>query len=129
MRKLATFFLAALLSSSAVAADKVTTVPVKFAKGATGTTVSGTVRGYDTVEYTLDAKAGQAISLELSGTTNVYFNLYAPGAQESLSLESDGQAFTGKLPVAGPYRVQVYQPRAQARRNRAEKYTLRIDIR
>lgn len=129
MRKLATLLLIALLSASAFAADKVTTVPVKFAHGATGTTVSGTVQGYDTVDYTLGAKAGQTISLKLSGSTNAYFNLFAPGAQESLSLESDGQSFTGKLPATGTYRIQVYQPRAQARRNQVAKYTLRVDIR
>ena len=129
MRKLAALLLIALLSAPAFAADKITTVPVKFAHGATGTTVSGSVQGYDTVAYMLAAKARQTISLKLSGTTNAYFNLFAPDVQESLSLESDGQSFTGKLPATGNYRIQVYQPRAQARRNQVAKYTLRIDIR
>lgn len=129
MQKLVTWLLVALLSSSVLAADKITTIPVKFAHGATGTTVSGSVQGYDTVEYTLAAKAGQTIDLKLSGSTNAYFNLFAPDMQESLSLESDGQSFTVKLPANGNYRIQVYQPRAQARRNQVAKYSLRIDIR
>ncbi len=120
--------LVALLALPAVAlcADK--TVPVSFAKGSSGTTLKGSVTGYDSVNYTLGAKAGQTLKLQLSGTTNAYFNLFAPGSDTAMQNAMQAQSFSGALPATGQYRVQVFQPRAQARRNEAASYTLRIDI-
>ena len=44
---------AALLFVPAVAKDKVTTHQVHFAKGTTGSTIKGHVKGYDTINYKL----------------------------------------------------------------------------
>ena len=114
------------LPLAAPCADK--TVPVSFAKGSTGTTLKGTVTGDDSVNYTIGAKAGQTLKLQLSGTTNAYFNLFAPGSDTAMDGAMQAQSFSGALPASGQYRVQVFQPRAQARRGQAASYSLRIDI-
>lgn len=114
------------LPVAAYAADK--TVPVSFAKGRSGTSLKGSVTGYDSVTYTLGARAGQSLKLQLSGSANAYFNLFAPGADSAMDGAVQAQSFSGTLPASGQYRVQVFQPRAQARRSEAAAYTLRIDI-
>lgn len=51
--------LLALAPPLAGAADKVTTTPVQFAKGTSSATLRGTVAGYDTVRYTVGARAAR----------------------------------------------------------------------
>ena len=46
--------LAMMMAASVQAADKVTTVPVHFAKGAHSAKVDGTFSGYGTINYTLN---------------------------------------------------------------------------
>ena len=122
----------AFATTSAVAADKVTTVPVKFAKGASSATMKGSFAGYDSVHYTLDARAGQTMTVTLAGSSNANFNVFAPGdapgAATALGSNSD-RGWTGKLPKTGTYTVQVYQMRASARRGEKVPYTITLSIR
>ncbi|KJJ94303.1 g-type lysozyme inhibitor [Pseudomonas sp. 21] len=115
-----------------LAADTVTTVPVHFAQGASSTTIKGSFKGYDTVLYTLSAKAGQHMKVGVSGSSNANFNLFAPGAKpgESTALGSGavGQDWNGALPASGSYSVQVYQMRASARRGETVNYSIRFAI-
>jgi len=119
-------------ATSVVAADKVTTVPVKFAKGASSATMKGSFAGYDSVHYTLDARAGQTMTVTLAGSSNANFNVFAPGdapgAATALGSNSD-RGWTGKLPKTGTYTVQVYQMRAAARRGEKVPYTITLSIR
>ncbi|WP_198173869.1 g-type lysozyme inhibitor [Lysobacter soli] len=116
----------------AVAADKVTTVPVKFAKGASSATMKGSFAGYDSVHYTLDARAGQTMTVTLAGSSNANFNVFAPGdapgTATALGSNAD-RGWTGKLPKTGTYTVQVYQMRASARRGEKVPYTITLSIR
>lgn len=108
------------LAISASGADQVTTVPVHFARGASSATLKGHFSGYDSVQYTLDAKAGQALSVKLSGSPNASFNVFKPGdepgAAEAIGSGAVGSDWHGELPLSGQYVVQVYQMRASARR-------------
>lgn len=119
-------------TSFAFAADKVTTVPVKFARGASSATMQGSFSGYDSVEYTLSAKAGQTMTVKVTGSTNANFNVFAPGAKpgeaESLSQGNMGSSWSGRLPATGAYTVQVYQMRASARRGTKVEYSITFDI-
>ncbi|QWP77195.1 g-type lysozyme inhibitor [Lysobacter sp. K5869] len=129
-----------LCSSAAFAADAVKSVPVQFAKGATGATVNGAIKGYDSVEYLVVARAGQSLRTTLTGSSNAAVNVYPPrgggasGPQaEALAVETvygQGSA-TGSatLPADGEYRIQVYQPRAAARRGSVAKFSLKIEVR
>lgn len=128
--------LSLLLSSSpGWAADKVSQVPVHFAKGQTATTLKGSFKGYDTVEYLLTAKAGQTLSLKVSGSSNANLNVFPPTDYvlpdpQQLALPLEGtDTRSARLPADGLYRIQVYQPRASARRGATVKYSLKIEVR
>lgn len=103
-----------------------------FAKGASSTTVKGNFKGYDSVLYTLSAKAGQHMKVGVSGSSNANFNLFAPGDKpgESTALGSGsvGQDWSGALPASGTYSVQVYQMRASARRGESVNYSIHFGI-
>ncbi|UZW61079.1 g-type lysozyme inhibitor [Lysobacter enzymogenes] len=139
--RIAVLSLALATAAGAVgAADKVVTVPVKFAKGTTGTTVKGAIKGYDSMEYLVVARAGQTLRLTISGSTNANVNVFPPRANgtpdpdaDGLELSSDYQngrsSESAVLPANGTYRIQVYQFRAIARRGTVSKFSLKIDIR
>lgn len=121
-----------LTSSACWAADKVTTVPVSFAKGANSAQVNGNLKGYDTVQYTLSAMSGQHMTVQITGSNNANFNVFSPGDQpgQSSALGSGGVGsdWTGALPASGKYTVQVFQMRASARRGEAVPYTIGFSI-
>ncbi|CAJ1922422.1 TPA: g-type lysozyme inhibitor [Aeromonas hydrophila] len=121
-----------MAAAGAQAADKVTTVPVQFAKGAHSAQLKGSFTGYDTIHYTLVAKAGQTMTVKIGGSSNANFNVFAPGAQpgqaEAIGRnDGDGQ-WQGALPASGKYLIQVYQMRASARRGEQVPHTLAVSI-
>ncbi len=125
--------LATMLAVTAQAADKVTVVPVQFAKGANSATVKGSFKGYDSINYTLVSKAGQTMTVSISGSSNANFNVFAPGAvpgqAEAMGTGYVGEKWQGSLPASGKYTIQVYQMRASARRGAAVPHTLSVSIR
>ena len=105
---------------------------IQFAKGTTGASVSGRITGDETVDYTLRAKAGQTLHVNLKADSAMaYFNVLPPGSSgEAIFIGSTlGDTFEGKLDMDGEYTVRVYQMRAGARRGESAQYTLttRID--
>ncbi|QWL61008.1 g-type lysozyme inhibitor [Aeromonas jandaei] len=131
-RSIMAVLLTLAMATGAQAADKVTTVPVQFAKGAHSAHIKGTFTGYDTINYTLVAKAGQTMTVGISGSSNANFNVFAPGAvpgqAEALSSGAVGEQWQGKLPASGKYLIQVYQMRASARRGEQVPHTLSVSI-
>lgn len=125
-------FAALLAIAPLAAADKVSTVPVHFAKGASSATLKGNFTGYDSVQYTLAAKAGQTLSVSITGSSNANFNVFAPGdkpgAATALGQGYVGGDWKGRLPATGTYTVQVYQMRASARRGTGVPYSLTVAI-
>jgi hypothetical protein len=126
------FCLLSATPALSLAADAVTTVPVHFTKGASSTAIKGSFKGYDTVLYTLSAKAGQHMKVGVSGSSNANFNVFAPGDKpgEATALGSGavGQDWSGALPSSGTYSVQVYQMRATARRGTKVDYSIHVAI-
>lgn len=123
----------AVFSSVAIAKDTVTTTPVSFAKGASGTIMQGTFSGYDSVRYQLSAKAGQQMTVRVEGSPNANFNVFAPGSQPGAS-SALGSGYVGgdwsaELPASGQYTVEVYQMRATARRGTTVSYSIQFQIR
>ncbi|MBN7137308.1 hypothetical protein A7A76_21555 [Lysobacter enzymogenes] len=124
-------------ANAALAADAVKQVPVHFAKGAVAATVQGAIKGDDSVEYLVVARAGQTLRVAMSGSSNANLNVYPPAAPgeggEALTLDTvygkTGATHSVRLPADGQYRLQVYQPRAAARRGTVSKFALKIEVR
>lgn len=134
MKKAVTAALLAMMMATTVqAADKVTTVPVQFAKGAHSAKVDGTFSGYDSINYTLGAKAGQTMTVDISGSHNANFNVFAPGdlpgQAAALGSGSVGTQWQGTLPKSGKYLIQVFQMRATARNGAKVPHSLSVGIR
>jgi hypothetical protein len=104
---------------------------VQFAKGSNSATVTGSIKGYQSIDYLVRARKGQSASISL-GTRHgaTYFNLMAPGQTEEAFFvgSTRGNQFEGTLPADGDYRIRVYMMRSAARRNETANYRLEIVI-
>ena len=120
------------LAVSASGADQVTTVPVQFTRGTSDATLKGHFSGYDSMHYTVGAKAGQSLSVKVTGSPNANFNVYKPGdepgAADAIGSGSTGSAWKGTLPADGEYIVQVYQMRASARRGDKVDFAIQVAV-
>ena len=113
MRLLA-FILAASFLLAGPAVSQMT-ADVKFASGNYGTMVSGTITGDEYFDYTLGAKGGQQMFVELTvagtnGSGTVYFNILPPGSDGVAIYNSsiNGNSATIDLPHSGDYKIRVY---------------------
>nr|WP_010132878.1 hypothetical protein [Microbulbifer agarilyticus] len=109
------------------------TESLQFAKGATSASVSDKIQGYNGVNYTLRAKAGQLMTITLTSPhTATYFNVYGPGTgpgDAAIYIGSiKGARFSEKLAKDGIYTIQVYMMRSAARRNESAPFTLQVEI-
>ena len=120
-----------LLSGPASAQDEIRTERVRFARGESSATVEGTIRGYESVDYVLGAKAGQYMNVSMAtDNASSYFNLIAPGESDVAFFvgSTSGNQYEGTLPADGDYKVRVYMMRNAARRNEAANYRLEMII-
>ncbi|HPU14717.1 MAG TPA: hypothetical protein PK808_01430 [Polymorphobacter sp.] len=125
---LTAFAAAGLALAVPAAAQQV--VPVTFAKGKSAATLTGSIKGDQDRSYTIDARAGQTLTVTLKATKgSAEMNVWAPGNDTALSVgAADPYKFTGVLPTTGRYKVQVYQMRASARRGETTSYTLTVAV-
>jgi hypothetical protein len=104
---------------------------VQFAKGATSAQLRGSIKGNASVDYKIDARAGQTLSVTMkpSNASN-YFNINPPGSDGDAMFigSSQGAEATVMLPTDGIYVVQVYLMRNAARRNETSNYTLTVGV-
>lgn len=123
-----TLFLCMSLAGGAFAASKA--VNVKFPRGASGTSIDGTIRGSDGVRYLVDVAAGQTMSVQLdTDNPGNYFNITAPGASQALFIGSvSGNSTSFQIPSSGKYEINVYLMRNAARRNERANYELTIYV-
>lgn len=117
-----------LSASTARAADR--QITVHFARGATSTVLSGNIRGYDGVRYSLAAQAGQTMSVLFKpGNRSCYMNVWTPGADTAAFIGSvSGNEYATKLTASGEYSIQIYLTRNAARRNEACRYSAALEI-
>lgn len=122
----------ASLSLPALPADPpIRSQRVQFAKGASSAVVTGRIRGYEVVDYLVNARQGQVANISLATKhTATYFNLMAPGKTEEAFFigSTAGNQFEGALPDNGDYRIRVYMMRSAARRNETADYRLEVAI-
>ena len=121
----------ALCTMPAMAKDKVTTHQVHFDKGTNGTTVQGSVKGYDTVNYKLGAKADQSMRVSLE-SKKAFINIFEPGKSPGDGAmfrgSVEGSSYVGTLPKSGTYTIQVFLMRNEARRGTKASYKLHVGI-
>jgi len=140
MRRLFPAAIAALVMLVAPAfGDDIRKETVQFAKGASGATIDGSIKGRESVSYLLGAKAGQRMTVSLKADNDgTYFNVYGPGkgpGDEALAVGDltgpmvpDVNRFDGALPQDGEYTISVYLVRSAARRGETSKYAIEVSI-
>lgn len=120
----------ALLAVLMVAQDKVVTHQIDFKKDTNGATMKASVKGYDTVQYKLGAKAGQRMHVSIN-SKHANFNVYAPGkglGDQGLFMGEPGIPYSGVLPQNGIRTIAVYLMRNEARRGTKAPFTLHVNI-
>jgi hypothetical protein len=92
--------------------------------------VKGRIQGRQSVDYTLQARAGQILRVLLTASNrSAFFNVLPAESQEALFVGStSGDRFEGRLPADGVYRLQVFLMRSAARRNERAPFTLDISL-
>lgn len=121
---------AALSPSPALAQSQSTSQRVTLPKNAPTLTLKGTLKGYDSVDYLVNAAAGQVLSVHLdTRNPSMQFNILSPGAQNALFIGSQqGTTFTGALPAKGTTAIRIYLMRNAARRGEVADYVLTIGL-
>ncbi|HYI97664.1 MAG TPA: hypothetical protein VEX68_29260 [Bryobacteraceae bacterium] len=104
--------------------------PVQFDSGASSKVISGSIKGYETVNYVLKARAGQTMTVKLAAkNASTYFTVIEPGADSALHHGTmSGNTFQGTLKTSGDYRVKVFMMRNAARRTEVSAYTLTLSV-
>lgn len=124
---------AALVSMTvpAVAQAPVRSERVQFGRGASSTLLRGTIKGYQTIDYLLSARAGQTMTASLSSSNrSAYFNVLPPGSRDVAIFtgSTGGNRFVGRLPSTGDYRLRVYLMRGAARRGERADFGLSVAV-
>lgn len=103
--------------------------PVNFARGASSTTINGSIRGDQFVDYRIVIRAGQMLRVNLvKQRGSPYFNVLEPGSRDVAIFigSTSGENFEARARVGGAYTVRVYQMRATGRRGEVAAYRLSI---
>ncbi|GLK42815.1 hypothetical protein [Novosphingobium sp. NRRL B-2648] len=119
------------VSVPAVAQAPVRSERVQFARGASSTLLRGTIKGYQTIDYLLSARAGQTMTASLSSSNrSAYFNVLPPGSRDVAIFtgSTSGNRFVGRLPSNGDYRLRVYLMRGAARRGERADFGLSVAV-
>ena len=103
---------------------------IRFGPGESRATVKGSIKGSQTVDYRLRARAGQTMTVALRTTNaSAYFNVLPPASDEALFVGStSGTRFAGALPGDGDYTIRVYLMRNAAPRNETASYTFDVAV-
>jgi hypothetical protein len=105
--------------------------PIQFAKGKTGTALTGKIKGRENIDYQVRAGAGQTMIVELkAGSSAAYFNVLPPGTTGEAIFKGhmDGNTFKGELPADGVYTIRLYLMGAARDENKTVNYTLNVSI-
>ncbi|WP_153114796.1 hypothetical protein [Rhodocyclus tenuis] len=131
LKRLSGFLLLVLLvaGSPAIAGDDIREERLRLDQRGEAV-VAGRIRGWDSVDYLVQAGAGQVLTVVFKASRgSAYFNVLPPASEEALFVGSQlGDRFSASLTTAGEYRIRVYLMRNAARRNESASYTLRTTL-
>ncbi|WP_238995777.1 hypothetical protein [Sphingomonas solaris] len=119
-----------MAAAPAIAQAPVRTERLQLSRGESSKTVRGTVRGYDSVDYLVGVRAGQAMSVSLRTTNrSAYFNvLPTRGDMAIFNGSVSGNRFDQRIRDGGDYRVRVYLTRNAARRGEVAAFSLTVGL-
>lgn len=102
---------------------------VRFQSGHSSATLKGRIIGFDTKDYVVGARAGQAMAVRLSSSNpSTYFVIYSINGRATDMNETT--EWSEKLSESGDYVIRVFMMRSAARRKgAAANFTLSISIR
>ncbi len=133
MKKLATMLaLAFVISLGASEINAQSKVNVRFARGASSATVSGTIRGGRYIDYVLKASGGQYLTVVLNKRSGApaLFNVLPLGSEVAIADDArQSTNWSGELPNDGTYVVRVYLEKADRLANRSSSFRLSFRIR
>ncbi len=112
------------------------TAEVQFDRGKSGARLSGTITGNDYFDYTLGAKEGQTMSVDLkvagtNGNGTIYFNILPPGSSDVADYigSMDGNSARMQLRQSGVYTIRVYLMGNDRDTDKTVGYTVDVSIR
>lgn len=111
--------------------EGITNKRLSFEPGTSSARIEDSITGYETIDYLLGVRAGQAMNISMaSPNTAAYFNLLEPGETEVAIFNGsiDDNMFEGVAKKSGDYRIRVYLYRNAARRNEKAPYTLEASV-
>ena len=119
-----------LAASVAAAQPAIKQQTIQFKKGEAGATIKASLKGDQTIDYTLRASAGQVMVVRFKPSNpSAYFNVLPPGTDEAMFIGStSGNEFSAELTASGVYTIRVYLMRNAARRNESVDYTLDVAV-
>ena len=101
---------------------------VRFQSGHSSATLKGRIAGFDTKDYVVGAKAGQAMAVRLTASNpSTYFVIYSINGRATDMNETT--EWSENLSESGDYLIRVFMMRSAARRKgAASNFTLSISI-
>ena len=101
---------------------------VRFQSGHSSATLKGRIIGFDTKDYVVEARAGQAMAVRLSSSNpSTYFVIYSINGRATDMNETT--EWSENLSESGDYLIRVFMMRSAARRKgAAANFTLSISI-
>lgn len=126
-KRITSTFLLVLVCSLSFA--QITTKKVTFPQGKSETVVNGSIKGEQTIDYTVNLSEGQEFKVSIKTiSTSCYFNILAPGSNDEAIFigSNDGNTFGGTLGMSGTYKIRVYLYRNAARRDEVANFSLSI---
>lgn len=108
---------------------QITTKKVVIPAGKNSTTISGFIKGNQTIDYILNLEKDQKFTVDLGTKSNsLYFNITTPNSiDEAIYIGSnEGNSFSGTSTITGPHKIRVYLYRNSARKGVTANYKLKI---
>jgi hypothetical protein len=130
--KISFFAVITLLLSVAILPDaQAGSKNVSFGKGKSSTTISGKIKGNDSLDYIIRASAGQTLIVDIKGgKPTPYFNIMPPGStwETVFTGSSDGSHYKGVLDKDGDWIIRIYQMGNAKDANKTNSFKLSISI-
>ena len=130
MHRISLYLAAAVIAPLAASPALTQSVsPVNFARGASSTTINGSIRGDQYIDYRIVVRAGQMLRVNMTTLRgSPYFNVMEPGSRDVAIFvgSTSGGDFEARTRASGAYTIRVYQMRASGRRGEVAAYRLAI---